>query len=257
MNTLGMAEYDLEEVTRESFLDQISKYSRESVLQILDLNQEETSDDTLVETLLVKRIEEVCQIYKEQSQQSKILVKRPKTIITPDGITTNLGQIISSSNKGMDKDLKSATAISEGAKKRHAKNLLQRNEEGEIIYPIFVNNSLKIQNLGVIDYHRQMYHTEKNLFPIGYTSLREHMSLVNPGERTQYVCEILDGGSKPLYKVTPLDDPTNSIIKDSSTGCWIEICKKINDQSNNKRTNVTVSGPERFGLADMNVIRML
>lgn len=80
---------------------------------------------------------------------------------------------------------------------------------------------------------------------------------MNPGERCQYLCEILDGGSKPLYKVTPLDDIENPIVKDSSTGCWIDICKKINEQSGNKRTNVTVSGPERFGLADYNVIRML
>jgi hypothetical protein len=54
-----------------------------------------------------------------------------------------------------------------------------------------------------------------------------------------------------------MDDSENPIIKDSSTGCWIDICKKINEQSNNKRSHVTVSGPERFGLADINVIRML
>lgn len=71
------------------------------------------------------------------------------------------------------------------------------------------------------------------------------------------MCEILDGGSKPLYKVTPMDDSQNPIVKDSSTGCWIDICKKLNDQSTNRRSNVTVSGPERFGLADLNVIRML
>lgn len=60
-----------------------------------------------------------------------------------------------------------------------------------------------------------------------------------------------------MYKVTPMDDLQNPIIKDSSTGCWIDICKRINEQSNNRRTNVTVSGPERFGLADINVIKML
>lgn len=92
-------------------------------------------------------------------------------------------------------------------KQKTGKNLIQRDEEDEIIYPIVVNNSLIIENLGIIDWTRPLYHTEKNLFPIGFMSLREHQSLVNPGERCQYMCEILDGGSKPLYKVTSLDDP--------------------------------------------------
>lgn len=54
-----------------------------------------------------------------------------------------------------------------------------------------------------------------------------------------------------------MDDPENPIVRDSSTGCWIDICKRINELQGNKRTNVTVSGPERFGLADINVIRLL
>ena len=120
-----------------------------------------------------------------------------------------------------------------------------------------INNSLSIECLGTLDWNKPLYHTEKNLFPIGFKSMREHLSLVNPGERCQYMCEILDGGSKPLYKVTSMDEPNNPIMKDSSTGCWIDICKKLNDISGNRRMNVTVSGPERFGLADLNVIRIL
>ena len=54
-----------------------------------------------------------------------------------------------------------------------------------------------------------------------------------------------------------MDDEENPIIRDSSTGCWIDICKRINELQGNKRSNVTVSGPERFGLADPNVIKLL
>lgn len=85
-----------------------------------------------------------------------------------------------------------------------------------------------IQNLGKIDCIRANYHTEKNLFPIGFKSIREQNSMMNQGGRCLYVCEILDGGHKPLYKVTPMDDQSNPITRDSSTGCWIEICKRIN-----------------------------
>ena len=91
-----------------------------------------------------------------------------------------------------------------------------------------MNNSLSILNLGKIDYNRANYHTEKNLFPIGFKSLREQHSMMNLGGRCQYICEILDGGSKPMYRVTPMDDQSNPITRDSSTGCWIDICKRIN-----------------------------
>lgn len=57
--------------------------------------------------------------------------------------------------------------------------------------------------------------------------------------------------------MTPLDDAENPIIRDSSTGCWIDICKRINEMQGNKRNNVTVSGPERYGLADINVIKLM
>ena len=81
-------------------------------------------------------------------------------------------------------------------------------------------------DLGVIEYNRPLYHTEKNLFPIGFKSLREHNSQIRLGERTLYTCEILDGGSKPLFKVTPGDDEENALTRESSTGCWVSIYPK-------------------------------
>ena len=114
-------------------------------------------------------------------------------------------------------------------KRKIAKVQVQKDEEGNIIYPIVINSSLQILDLGYIDHERPLFHTEKNLFPIGFKSLREHNSQTRLGERCQYICEILDGGTKPQYKVTPIDDPENAIIRDSSTGCWIDICKRINE----------------------------
>lgn len=43
------------------------------------------------------------------------------------------------------------------------------------------------------------------------------------GERSEYLCEIEDGGTKPTFKVTPMEDPEHPIIKDSSTGCWVRL----------------------------------
>ena len=77
------------------------------------------------------------------------------------------------------------------------------------------------------------------------------------GERAQYTCEILDGGLKPLYRLTSSEDPQHPIEKESSTACWIVVCKRINELQGNRRSKVTISGTERFGLCDNNVVRLL
>ena len=119
------------------------------------------------------------------------------------------------------------------------------------MYPIVVSPTLKILNLGVIDYSRQFFHSNRNIFPIGYKSIRECASMIYAGQRCEYVCEILDtGGNGPVFKVTCMDDPHNPLIRDSSSGAWIEIVKRINDLTGIQRKNVTVSGPDRFGLAE-------
>jgi len=101
------------------------------------------------------------------------------------------------------------------------KGVLQRDEAGKIIYPIIINSSLSILDLGEVEYERTNYHSEKNLFPIGFKSLREHNSQKKLGERCLYTCEITDGGNKPQFKVTPMDNEANPLIRDSSTGCWV------------------------------------
>ena len=78
--------------------------------------------------------------------------------------------------------------------KRFTKINIERDLEGNIIYPIVVTPQLKILNLGYVDYERHFYHSEKNIFPIGWKSVREGTSCFNMNKREKYVCEILDGG---------------------------------------------------------------
>lgn len=81
--------------------------------------------------------------------------------------------------------------------------------------------------------------------------------MIHKGRRARYTCEILDGGDKPMYKVTCSDDPENPIVRDSSTGCWVHICRKVNDMSENPKDKVTISGTERFGLLENTVKKIL
>ena len=55
------------------------------------------------------------------------------------------------------------------------------------------------------------YHSEHNLFPVGFSSVRVYSSMVNKGVKVEYTCDILDGGDKPIYRVTSSEDPENPI----------------------------------------------
>ena len=134
---------------------------------------------------------------------------------------------------------------------------IKRDENGNIIYPVIISNNLKILNLGTIVHDNKNYHSEKNIFPIGYKSVREHTSMFSLDRRAEYTCEILDGGPKPQYKVTSNEDPEHPIIKDSSTACWSVVGNAINKLQGNKRKKVTISGTERFGLCDSKVSKLL
>jgi len=137
------------------------------------------------------------------------------------------------------------------------KFILNKDDEGNIMFPLRINNSLTLLNCGRIDI-RPAYHSEHNLFPIGFNSIRVHASTRIRGAKAEYTCEILEGpDNKPLYRVTSSEDPEHPIVRDSSTGCWVYICQKVNEIAEVKKAKVTISGTERFGLLEPNVARIL
>ncbi len=78
------------------------------------------------------------------------------------------------------------------------------------------------------------------------------------GQRADYICEILDGGEKPMFRVTSSEDPNNPIVKESTSGCWLEFAKKIEVIQNlRKGGKVTVSGPDRYGLQEHSVVKLI
>lgn len=81
--------------------------------------------------------------------------------------------------------------------------------------------------------------------------------MINPNSRCEYMCEILDGGLRPKFKVTCKEDEYNPIIKDTCTGCWIVVCNKINDIQKNRKSKVTISGTDRFGISEPSVSKIL
>ena len=81
--------------------------------------------------------------------------------------------------------------------------------------------------------------------------------MVKTGKKCQYTCEILDGGTEPLFRVT-CSDESEPIIQNSSTSCWNIIINKINEISPEKmRTSFSVSGPEKYGLTEPIVYKLI
>ena len=134
---------------------------------------------------------------------------------------------------------------------------VRTDEQGNIIYPIAVTGTLKILNLGVIDPSRTLFHSVANIFPIGFKSVREAASILEVGKRAEYTCEVLDDGSKPMFKVTCSEDPHNPIIRDSASGAWLDFVKRTNEIAAVKKSKPSVSGPDRFGLAEPSVLRII
>lgn len=144
-----------------------------------------------------------------------------------------------------------------GEVKKKVKNVVQKDNDGNIVYPITISQSLRLVSPGTHIKAGPNYHSEHNLFPVGFTSVRTYSSTINKGQKAEYTCEILDGGDKPLYRVTSSEEPERPIEKDSSTGCWVQICRKVNDMADRKKEKVTISGTERFGLLEDTVRKIL
>ena len=144
-------------------------------------------------------------------------------------------------------------------KKGKVEQLVKLAKQGKFVPldpPYQVSASLKLVHVGVI-HKSDYYHAEHNMFPVGFKTIRTHNSMLQRNVKTEYTCEILDGGEKPIYKVTCAEDPANPIVRDSSTGCWIYVCNKINEIAEKKKAKVTISGTERFGLLDPIVVSLL
>ena len=95
------------------------------------------------------------------------------------------------------------------------------------------------------------------LFPIGFKSMRIDQSIYEIDKKVEYICEILDGGDKPQFKLISEEEPNNPVVKESPSACWQVFYKKINSLLNNKKNKINVDGNEKFGLTDKSVIQYL
>jgi hypothetical protein len=121
--------------------------------------------------------------------------------------------------------------------------------------------AMTLQSLGTVVTDRLDFHTDRYVYPVGFRTSREFLSMRNPSERTVYTSEIVDeGGAKPVFQVTPADDPQCVIRAPSSSAAWKAVLVAVNAlraRTLGKTYTSSVSGPEYFGFAHPVVSRLL
>jgi hypothetical protein len=129
---------------------------------------------------------------------------------------------------------------------------VRRDEHGKPVFPINAKGA-NVVALGVVVHDRSLFHNEKYIWPVGFRSVRELPSLLDPARNkmTTYVSEIIDGGKAPMFRITPADAPNEVIVHQAPSGAWRQMLGRIK-----QRTDVSVSGPEMFGFSNPTV-RML
>lgn len=147
--------------------------------------------------------------------------------------------------EGNDDD-KPAKKRRTGANGRGRNVDIHRDSSDNIVFPIKIGVATLIEALGVIN-TKPNFHSEKYIWPIGFKSTREFTSTKNIDERCMYTCEIVDGGDKPIFRVTPADDPETPSEASSASQAWKQILMRINERKPEQAKRTSVSGPEYFG----------
>ncbi|KAJ4482411.1 F/Y rich C-terminus-domain-containing protein [Lentinula aciculospora] len=164
-----------------------------------------------------------------------------------------------SANSGADQNATNQPSSSRRLKshvivsKSYSIPTIPRDKHGQPMLPLNVG-IMTVVRLGTVC-TRDHFHSERYIFPVGYTVTRRYLSTIDPTSDVVYHCTILDGGDGPKFQIVPSDEPDKPLIASTATGAWSSIVRKANDIRKRQHSN-SVSGPDFFGLSQ-NTIRHL
>lgn len=134
-----------------------------------------------------------------------------------------------------------------GVEKRSTKNMAAGVYADGL--PIKTRGGALVLSLGKIVHNRSGFSTKRYIYPTGFRSSRVFPSLEDGKNTTTYISSILDRKDEwPTFRVTPLDYPNRAIEGPNPTRVWVEMLRKIR-----RRDNLTISGPQMFGIDDAEV----
>jgi hypothetical protein len=105
-----------------------------------------------------------------------------------------------------------------GAPQVKQKAQTKRKDGGEVI------------ELGTIVTDRALFHTKRIIFPVGFKSVRMDMSLVEPGRRTKWFSEIMDGGLRPIFRVWSEELPARHFDAFTPADAWAMAWKMMSSK---------------------------
>ncbi|KAI9098599.1 F/Y-rich N-terminus-domain-containing protein [Phlyctochytrium arcticum] len=149
----------------------------------------------------------------------------------------------------------------EGSKRAPVRTKLRKvqhvplDEAGKPILPLQLG-IITIYKLGEIVYDRRQFHSERYIYPVGYTVTRMYSSMIDPSKTVLYTCTITDGGDGPRFHVTPDDAPDRGVTASTATGAWTSIIRVANAIRQRDHSN-SASGPDYFGFSHPTVAKLI
>ncbi|KAJ3275418.1 hypothetical protein HDV01_000710 [Terramyces sp. JEL0728] len=81
------------------------------------------------------------------------------------------------------------------------------------------------------------FHNDRYIYPIGFQTVRQYLSTIDPNNVTEYTSTVLDGGDGPRFQIVAKDDAANKI--------------RNKDHSN------SASGPDYFGFTQPIITKLI
>lgn len=134
-----------------------------------------------------------------------------------------------------------------------ANRTITRDANGRPILPFQAKGGVTVYRLGTLVTDRPFFSKPSYIIPVGYASSRTYPSSRNADVKLTYTSTISDGGSGPIFTVTPGEPPAGSglvgsepaVQANTASAAWSEIVARVNAiKVHHKRTKTSVSGPE-------------
>ncbi|TPP61053.1 Histone-lysine N-methyltransferase MLL3 [Fasciola gigantica] len=124
--------------------------------------------------------------------------------------------------------------------------------------------SVYLQSVGQLLPHQiesGYFHARRYIYPVGFRSTRIYWSMRKPKSRARYVCEILESGGRPLFKITVIDKDFEDLVftHETCSGVWRCVLSKIEQlREQNKLVRLFsqhLKGEDLYGLSEPHIVR--
>ena len=94
-------------------------------------------------------------------------------------------------------------------------------------YPIQLGDNCAVNFLGLVEYERPAYHTERQIYPIGFKVTRPFVSLEDPTQDEPWTAEIRDGGDAPEFVIWPTRDSSRVFSGTTPSAPWSKVADEL------------------------------